>query len=112
MSMAERVARAIFDAENGLDGDRIGDMLYEDFRIEGDKDEAIAQVMMVCRMAARAAISAVEAWNTKAGYVTVPREPTEAMVNADFDRPNRRLPITGEEVIDIWRAMCDAALSE
>lgn len=61
---------------------------------------------------ARAAIAAAEAWNTKAGYVTVPREPTEAMVNADFDGPNRRLPITGEEVIDIWRAMIDKALSE
>lgn len=34
----------------------------------------------IIELNARAAIAAIDAWNTKAGYVTVPREPTEAMV--------------------------------
>jgi hypothetical protein len=54
----KRAAQAIFDAENGIDGDRIGDMLYGDFRINGPVDNALAETMEVCRLAARAALSA------------------------------------------------------
>lgn len=58
-SMVERVAKAIFDAENGLDGDCVGDMIYEDFRIDGPVDNAMKETMIVCTMAARAAIAPV-----------------------------------------------------
>lgn len=57
--IVEQVARAIRDAENGIDGDTVGDMLYEDFRIEGNADECRAQLLVVCRAAARAAIGAM-----------------------------------------------------
>jgi 3-oxoacyl-[acyl-carrier-protein] synthase III len=57
--MVERVARAIYDAENGIDGDQIADMLVEDFRIYGTADECREMTMEVCRQAARAALVAI-----------------------------------------------------
>lgn len=71
--IVEAVARAIYDAPNGIDGDQVSDMLYEDERITGaNAEECRAQTMAVCRSAARAAIAAHEAALMAAGMVIVP----------------------------------------
>jgi hypothetical protein len=57
----ERVARAILAAENGLDGDSIGTMLHEDFRIQvRDGDKGFGDLMTVAKRAAEAAIRAMQ----------------------------------------------------
>lgn len=93
--MVERAAQAMFDANNGIDGDRIGDMVYDDFRISGSPDECVAMVMAVCRLAVRAAMAAM-------------REPTGEMVSAAC-----RVPDEGDGIyllVQVWRAMNHAAL--
>ncbi len=65
-----------------------------------------------CLDCARAAIAAHEAALKEAGYVIVPREPTEAMrvegsCFGGFDGEWQR-----DNTIAIWRAMIDAALLE
>lgn len=54
--------QAIFAAENGIDGDSIGTMIHENFRIEptGD-DKGLPATMDVCRRAAIAALAAADA---------------------------------------------------
>lgn len=92
--MVERVARAIYDAPNGIDGDQVADMLIEDSRISSAfPAENREQVLAVCRQAARAAIAAL-------------REPTDAMIKAAS--PERIGPSLQD---DCWRAMIDAALA-
>ena len=77
--IVEIMARAFFDADNGIDGDQIGDMIYEDRRINGDSvEQAIALTLDVIGCGMRAAAAALNA----AGYAIVPREPTEAMLQA------------------------------
>ena len=84
----ELVGVAIYDAPNGIDGDQLADMLIEDDRISGTTlEECIAQVREVCRMAARAAIDAHKAALAEAGYVIVPREPTDTMMAAALVDP-------------------------
>lgn len=96
--MVERVARAIYDAENGIDGDQIADMLYDDIRIIGSVDECRAMTLAVCRMAARAAIAAM-------------REPTEVMVrDGRAEIKPDHLPADDGDAVGCWRAMIDAAL--
>ena len=98
--MVERVARAIYDAPNGIDGDQIADMLYEDGRISGKTaEECRAQVLAVCRMASRAAIAAM-------------REPVWRMLDAANDAfPEPPTTMTcGEFGKRLWQAMVDAAL--
>lgn len=103
--MVERVARAIFDAENGLDGDRVGDMLYGDFRIDGPVENAREETMIVCRMAARAAIEAM-------------REPPVQVTDAMRQAHNIMfVSISWEEqqrydMAFKWNAGVDAALKE
>lgn len=95
--MIERVARAIYDAQNGIDGDQVGDMLYTDHRIDGpDAETCRAQVMRVCNYAARAAIAAM-------------REPTEVMIEASNREWDGRMSYRSSGA---WQAMIDAALSE
>jgi hypothetical protein len=74
--------------------------------------EAVARVP--CRLDAfRNNACKVAAAHTRAlegvGYVNVPAEPTDDMVNAEFDEPAHRLPLTADEVCDIWRAMVAAS---
>jgi hypothetical protein len=57
--LVDRIARAIYDAPNGLDGDQIADMLYTDERMPDTRDEALVATFDVCRQAARAAIAAM-----------------------------------------------------
>ena len=106
--MVERVARAIYDAPNGIDGDQLADMLVEDCRITGaDPAACQTQVLDVCRHVARAAIAAM-------------REPTEAMVSKRAERPvtlqmsglAMSAPLGASAAKDCWRAMIDAALQE
>jgi hypothetical protein len=115
-AIIEAVARAIYDADNAIDGDRVGDMLYEDFRIGGDREGAIDQVMRVCASAAAAAIAAHERALADVGYVIVPREPSESMIEAARDTQHSiesvtedMAPSTGVQVANFWRAMIDAA---
>lgn len=58
--MVERVARAIYDAENGIDGDTIAELISENDRIRvvGD-DLGLPATMEVCRVIASAAIAAM-----------------------------------------------------
>lgn len=53
--LVEKVRDAIFNAENGIDGDQIGDMLHDDFRIPSEN--SVEATKMVCERAARAAIA-------------------------------------------------------
>lgn len=87
-TLREVVAQAIYDAPNGIDGDQVGDMLIEDFRIEGETPkDCVAMVEEICRHAADAAIAALEA----AGYVVAPIEPTQEMVEAAANSNTMRL---------------------
>ena len=88
MTRRERVARAIYDAPNGIDGDQLADMLIENDRIYGDAEVARQQVMRVCLHAADAAIAAYEAALAEEGLVIVPREATKGMIDAGHD-PSR-----------------------
>ena len=111
--LVEEVARSIYDADNDIDGDQVGDMLYENDRITDVSTEAaIEQTMRVCRSAARAAI--------KATLVGI-REPSEAMKQAGLavalrefaaninPKMVRALSYTG---IEEYRAMIDALAAE
>lgn len=72
--LVEVMARAVFDAPNGLDGDSIATMICENVRVQViDGDKGITDTMTVCRAAARAALEAAE----QAGWALVPREPTD-----------------------------------
>ncbi|GJD41329.1 hypothetical protein OICFNHDK_3812 [Methylobacterium bullatum] len=79
--MVERVARAIWDAENSVDGDTIGTMIHASdvVQVHGD-DKGIPAAMEVCRTIARAAIAAM-------------REPTDEMRYAGWFN---RLKFRGE----------------
>lgn len=61
-----------------------------------------------CALSADAAMAAHIAALEAAGYAIVPVEPTDDMVNSEFDEPAHRLPITADEIYDIWRAMLAA----
>lgn len=77
--LREVVARAIFEAENGIDGDRIGTMIYENFRIEDrNGDMGIGETMLVCKKAADAALEAIRG----AGFAVVPVDPTLDMLQS------------------------------
>ena len=100
--IVERVAQAIYDAPNGIDGDQLADMLLDDDRISGaNVEECRRQILAVCRQVAIAAIEVHKAALAEAGYKIVAREPSEDMMaaGADFDYSPE----------DIWRAMWDAA---
>lgn len=78
-NLVEAMARAIYDADNGIDGDTIAEIIHENFRIEAaDGNRGIDNTMAVCRIAARAALAAAR----EAGYAIVPVAPTEAMTEA------------------------------
>ncbi len=97
-NMIDRVAQAIYDAPNGIDGDQLADMILDDDRITGQSPvECRAQVLAVCQMAARAAIEAM-------------REPTEEMLA--IDRPDWVLSTPDGTLLQSWRAMIDSALAE
>jgi len=56
----EAMALAIFNAANGLDGDTIGTMIIDNFRVDPrDGDNGFGDAMIVCRRAAHAAITAL-----------------------------------------------------
>lgn len=76
MTPFEKAVEAMFHAENGIDGDSVGDMVFEDFRISGTAEEAIKTSKAVLARALTAALSALES----EGWVLVPLEPTEAMI--------------------------------
>jgi hypothetical protein len=101
-SMVERVARAIFDAENGLDGDTIGTIIHGDFRVMvRDGDKGVGDTMRVCVAAARAAIAAM-------------REPPPGVADGRFSAARKDDAGTWLVIssADAWCAMIDAALSE
>ena len=57
--MVERVARAIYDAADPTSGDQVAEaLMYSPFVGDGDR-EPIADIMEICRSAARAAIEAM-----------------------------------------------------
>lgn len=73
--LVEVMARAVYDAENGIDGDTIAEIIHENFRIEADDgNKGIDNTMAVCRIAARAAIAAAR----KAGFEIKPPPVTSA----------------------------------
>jgi len=108
-TMIERVALAIRKAGNGLDGDTIGTMLRENFRVEprGD-DHGEAELAIVCEAAARAAIEAL-------------REPSEAMkqdgeefgpLDCSSGGEGEPLIYLGrDQAVAVWKTMIDAALT-
>lgn len=97
-NLVEAMARSIYDADNGIDGDTIAEIIHENFRIEtADGNRGIDNTMAVCRIAARAALAAAR----ETGYTIVPMEPTEAMAAAGV--------AAFTNVYDIWRDMIAAA---
>lgn len=60
MTPFEKAVEAMFHAENGIDGDSVGDMVFEDFRISGTAEEAIKTSKAVLARALTAALSALE----------------------------------------------------
>lgn len=108
MTKVEEIARAIYDADNDLDGDCVGDMIYGDFRIDGPAVNAKEQTMRVCRAAALAALKAM-------------REPSEGMKRAGRI-PTREIPLgngttaTGFGLMWgtslMWEHAIDAAIAE
>jgi len=76
MTLRKRLAQAIYDAPNGIDGDQLADMLLEDSRITGPTiGECREQILDVCQHVADAALAAIEA----AGFDLVRKsEPTSA----------------------------------
>ncbi len=63
----------------------------------------------VIRAIARAVISEHKAALAEAGYVIVPREPTEAMKLVGRDSIYGIGQTSAERVVDVWRTMIDAA---
>lgn len=53
------VAKAIYYAPNGIDGDAVGTMIYENERVECTRYTAKEATLAVCQQAARAAIDAL-----------------------------------------------------
>lgn len=101
MTMIERAARAIYDAEDSQSGDTIGTVIWNSEHlfcdnIEGEEivDRAWRACRPVCLDAVRAVLQAL-------------REPSEGMVDKCFD--------VGGWDYDfrvVWQAGIDAALSE
>lgn len=129
-NMIEAVARAVF-AENGwwrvvLDHDdgkgRYSDMAGTRMRaVEWEEIDAEERDSRLRE--ARAAIAGHEAALSESGFVIVPREPTEEMVDAGYAWQCTEWPedwhlnpegITSETYIaqNIWPAMLSAALKE
>lgn len=134
-AIVEIIARAIYAADNGIDGDTIGSMLYEDFRIEpkgqpgvDPATECRDATLGVCKTAATAALSALRA----AGYAVVAREPSASQTASvclsyrhDYglleDDQKRRVVLQGRHWLEAWvkefdrhsaRAMIAAAEKE
>jgi len=103
--MVEKVARAIYDANDPTSNDPLAVLMhaYNPF-IDDSRPipEQLEQVMDICRSAARAAIEAM-------------RKPSELMLDFGsfaFHTLDRDNDGSREFAIDIWQAMIDAALAE
>jgi hypothetical protein len=81
----DRIARAIYNAPNGLDGDQIADMLYTDDRMPDTREEALIATFDVCRQAARAAIAAMPRAEALAVAVAALEEIREGRVAVSLD---------------------------
>lgn len=97
--MVESVARAIADSRAGDDEGEF-EALRDLVDFSGEN-----KARSVFLEAARAALSALN----EAGFVVVPREPTEAMVEAGDARLDAE---QGWDLSDIWSAMLSAALNQ
>lgn len=102
--MIEKLARAVYDAEDPLSGDTIAtvihmsDHLFWDDTLSGesDTDRQLEAVRIICRAAARAVLQAL-------------RDPTPEMIEAGEFVAVRDFIPDGQFETVIWRAMIDAA---
>lgn len=98
MTMAETIARAIYDATDPTRDDPIGVTLHNSEFVEAETlPEQLEQVMSICRAAALAALKAM-------------REPTEAMTEAASAR--HRWGFGQADARLAWEDMVDAAILE
>lgn len=108
--IVEKAAQAIFDADNGLDGDKLSTVLGQsEIADQGDLEKHLEIVRHLCRIAARTALISAGLGPRK---VIVPREPTEAMRSkggAVIERFPTDNPSTWDDAADVYRAMIAAA---
>lgn len=98
-SMIERVAKAVYDAEDPTSGDFVAEaLLHSPYVGDGGRDYK-KDLMEICRSAARAAIEAM-------------RVPTDAMTEAGEDSEKVGFAADGALAELVWKVMIDAALNE
>lgn len=110
-ALVERVARAFFEAENGIDGDSVGAMLYENFRIDGSDHACMETTKAVCRLAAISALTALGLLGPSRTAWIAPWEASEGMEEGG-DRVCNGACHLGSMMDAIFAAMRDAHLKE
>lgn len=82
----EAVAQAIYDADNGVDGDTIAEALglFAEAHAPDDQAEYLGVIKGICRLAAEAAVRALG----EQGFAVVPVEPSEGLLASMAMRRN------------------------